>query len=109
MICSRLKGVMKLSITVNIHMCVAPFFCRKETMQHALDCLARLIRLLLGPSAVADKKLECGTRLDVLGVDIKMSKRGYKCKPTKAKVQKWVCCVKQFSSICMHDHKPVDR
>ena len=50
-------------------------------MEHALQCLARLIRLLLGPTAVADKKLACGTRLDVLGVDIKMSKKDFKCRP----------------------------
>ena len=71
-------------------------------MQHALDCLARLIRLLLGQTAVAEKKLAGGARLDVLGVDIKMSKRGYKCKPTKAKVKKWVCSVAQsFAQVCV--------
>jgi hypothetical protein len=37
-------------------------------MEHALRCLARLIRVLLGPSAVANKKLAFGKRLDVLGV-----------------------------------------
>ena len=59
-------------------------------MEHALQCLARLIRLLLGPTAVADKKLACGTRLDVLGVDIKMSKKGFKCRPKKNKVRRWI-------------------
>jgi len=37
-------------------------------MEHALQCLARLIRLLLGPTAVAADKLACGKKLDVLGV-----------------------------------------
>lgn len=37
-------------------------------MEHALQCLARLIRVLLGPTAVADKKLACGKCLDILGV-----------------------------------------
>ncbi len=41
---------------------------RRETMEHALQCLARLIRVLLGPTAVANKKLACGVSLDVLGV-----------------------------------------
>ena len=71
-------------------------------MKHALDCLARLIRVLLGQSAVAEKKLACGTRLDVLGVDIKMSKRGYKCKPTKAKVKKWVCDIVLGVTQCLY-------
>ena len=38
-------------------------------MEHALQCLARLIRVLLGPTAVAVNKLACGRTLDVLGVD----------------------------------------
>ena len=37
-------------------------------MQHALECVARLVRILLGPTAVAEEKLACGMRLDVLGV-----------------------------------------
>ena len=43
---------------------------RQETMQHALECVARLIRVLLGPTAVAEDKLACGMRLDVLGVRV---------------------------------------
>ena len=39
-------------------------------MQHALECIARLIRVLLGPTAVAEDKLACGMRLDVLGVRV---------------------------------------
>ena len=54
---------------------------RKATTEHALQCLARLLRVLLGPTAVAEKKLACGSHLDVLGVDIKMSRRGYTCRP----------------------------
>ena len=39
-------------------------------MKHALQCLARLIRVLLGPTAVADEKLAYGKSLDVLGVSM---------------------------------------
>jgi hypothetical protein len=45
-------------------------------MEHALSCLARLIRILLGPSAVADKKLECGHELIVLGVSVLSLSKG---------------------------------
>ena len=63
---------------------------RPETLEHALNCTARLIRVLLGPTAVADKKLEFGKkRLDILGVTIKLSRRGFSCRPTKRKVAKW--------------------
>ena len=52
---------------------------RTATMAHALQCLARLIRAILGPTAVADKKLACGKKLDVLGVGMKLSRRGFNC------------------------------
>ena len=43
-------------------------FARPETMEHALHCVARFVRVLLGPTSVAAKKLACGRELDVLGV-----------------------------------------
>jgi hypothetical protein len=52
-----------------VSVCVIPDRgVRPETMEHALQCLARLIRVLLGPTAVALNKLACGRTLDVLGV-----------------------------------------
>ncbi len=37
-------------------------------MAHAMTCFARLVRLLLGADAIADRKLEYGTQLLVLGM-----------------------------------------
>ncbi len=51
-----------------LRMCLSDARDRRETMEHALRCLARLIRALLGPTAVAEKKLAFGKSLDVLGV-----------------------------------------
>ena len=59
-------------------------------MEHGLQCLARLIRILLGPSAVADGKMACGKSLDILGIDIRLSRKGFKCTPQSRKVQKWM-------------------
>ena len=39
-----------------------------STMEHAMQCFARLVRLLLGPEAIADRKLEYGKQLLVLGM-----------------------------------------
>ena len=64
-------------------------------MAHALECLARLIRLLLGRSAVAANKLECGASLCILGVDIMLSFRGFHCKPAAAKVGQWICIIEE--------------
>ena len=72
---------------------------RTQTMRHSLQCLARLIRVLLGPTAVAEKKLAYGTKLDILGVDIKMSKRGYKCKPKRSKARAWIATLENALSL----------
>ena len=58
-------------------------------MGHAAEVFARLVRVLLGKGAVADAKTESGSRLCVLGVDIAISTRGFKCKPAAAKVARW--------------------
>ena len=47
---------------------------RKETVEHAMQCFARLVRLLLGETAIAEKKLEFGLHgLEILGVRISRS------------------------------------
>ena len=63
---------------------------RPELVEHSLSCLVRLIRLLLGPTSVADSKVECGSRLIILGVDIKAGKEKYTCMPSAEKVKKWI-------------------
>ena len=55
-----------------------------------LKCFARLVRLLLGPDAIAEKKLEHGVSLVVLGIKIKLSKKGMKCRPAGSKTTKWL-------------------
>ena len=57
-------------------------------MEHATLCMARLIRAMFGVTAVADRKLECGLNLIVLGVDLNMNSAGYMCRPAADKAQK---------------------
>ena len=59
---------------------------RPETMQHAMLCFARLVRALLGQSAIAANKLACGLSLTVLGVDIVFSPEYYVLRPAREKV-----------------------
>ena len=77
-------------------LCVLRFcaVCREETLAHALDCLARLVRLLLGPTAIAEAKLEIGTSLCVLGVDLEMARSGFKFRPARRKVVQWVATLR---------------
>jgi hypothetical protein len=58
-------------------------------VQHGLQCFARLVRVLLGETAIADEKCECGPSLVVLGICIELSEEGYTFKPAEAKVAKW--------------------
>ena len=51
-----------------------------------MKCFARLVRVLLGTSAVADEKCEVGDSLVVLGVEVQMSQKGYSFRPAADKV-----------------------
>ena len=68
---------------------------RAETMEHAMLCIARLIRAMYGATAVADRKLECGLSLTVLGVDLSLNSAGYMCRPAADKAQKWVMQIQE--------------
>ena len=58
---------------------------RMQSLESALDALARLVRVLLGSDAVAASKLECGPGLSVLGVDITMCREGFQLRPSPGK------------------------
>ena len=66
---------------------------RPAVLEHGLGCLVRLIRLLLGASAVADSKVGFGKKIVLLGVQVEAGKHGYKCKPSADKVAKWLVCI----------------
>ena len=60
-----------------------------ELIQHSMECFARLVRCLLGPTAVAANKLLCGMPLDILGLTVSVDAVEMKCWPMPDKVQKW--------------------
>ena len=62
------------------------FVVREETAEHAMCCFVDLVTTLLGESAVADDKCECGHSLVVLGVEVQMADNGYSLKPAREKV-----------------------
>ena len=63
-----------------------PLCGRPYAMKHALGCFARLVRLLLGPTALADQKMEFGLQIGILGVEMRLSSAGFQCCPSKDKV-----------------------
>jgi hypothetical protein len=52
-----------------------------ECLEHAMNCFARFVRVLLGPDAIEETKLEYGMSLVVVGAEIKFSMEGYACRP----------------------------
>lgn len=51
---------------------------RLESLEHGMWCFARLVRLLMGSSALANRKLACGNTLVVLGIQMSASDAGFR-------------------------------
>ena len=66
-----------------------------ETVHHAMECSRRLICILLGKTAVQDKKVECGNELEVLGVWVAPNADGVECWPAPNKVKKWLAVIER--------------
>lgn len=64
---------------------------RPESIAHATSCVVRLVRLCLGPNAVADRKVEWGPSLTILGIELSLSKEGYQCRLSRNRAEK---CIK---------------
>ena len=58
-------------------------------MAHGVECFARLVRLLLGPDAVAESKVESGADLCILGISVSMDVRGVAFRLEQCKAQRW--------------------
>ena len=59
---------------------------RPKCLSHSMRCFARLARLLLGPDSIAESKMEAGKELCVLGVDFRIRKHSFTCRPAAEKV-----------------------
>lgn len=67
---SQLTGTRAVCDRILSTACCSWFDFRPETTKHAMMCIARLVRALLGESAISARKLECGPSLTVLGIDV---------------------------------------
>jgi hypothetical protein len=61
-----------------------------DTIQHAMQVFARLVRVLLGESAIADRKLEHGQILVVLGMSVNPSPLGIRLHLSRQRAEKWL-------------------
>ena len=63
---------------------------RRESTAHAMHIFARLVRCLLGPTAIAAHKLQHANPLPVLGINVKVSSVGAIFWPEPEKIVKWI-------------------
>jgi hypothetical protein len=75
--------------------CSRRVVCRPDTVEHALGCFTRIVRLLLGESALASHKVSCGSGLCVLGVDLAIYSAGFVARPSAAKVASWIASIEE--------------
>ena len=66
-----------------------------DCTEHAMQCFARLVRCLLGPTAISEKKLESGMPLTILGLVVHVTPSALSCWPSKDKVVKWLSRVSE--------------
>ena len=77
--------------------------CRIGTLEHGLNCFARVVRALLGATAVAAHKMECGMALVVLGVQLTLYADGYECRPSREKMEKCGAAMREaLASMTLH-------
>ena len=63
-----------------------------------LGVLRRLVRCLLGIDAIADRKLEAGMPLVILGIRVMFSVGGIMMTPDQAKIDKWCRLIREALS-----------
>ena len=68
---------------------------RPVTMKHAMSVFARLVKLLLGPDAIASHKLECGCSLVILGMHVTPSREGVVFHLCQEKARKWCALIQE--------------
>ena len=76
-------------------LCVCFSVDRKGSTEHALECLERLIKVLLGPDAIAKDKSSSGPKLVILGVEIELAACGFWLRPESKKAVKWIACMRR--------------
>ena len=54
---------------------------RPECMEQSMKCFARLVKAVLGNDAISEAKLCFGMNLTLLGVEVELTRQGYKCQP----------------------------
>ena len=97
LICAIARSLFKMPV----FRYVDDFFAaeRSATAEHSMQVFARLTRLLLGQSAIADRKLEFGAQLPVLGMLVQPCSEGVRFTLCREKSTKWISEIDDALSI----------
>ena len=68
---------------------------RPECLEHAMQCFARLVRVVLGADAIENKKLDYGMSLVVLGAEISFKPDCFSCRPAPYTVAKCLKVIRE--------------
>ena len=71
---------------------------RKDCVIHGLDCFARVVRCILGSSALAEEKMGVGITMEYLGICVHPSLNGISFWPSKAKITRWLLDIEKALS-----------
>jgi len=68
-----------------------------ENVEHGLRCFTRVIRAIMGTGSLAERKLEFGRELIILGVDTSLASPGLlSLAPAEKKRAKWLASIESF-------------
>ena len=67
----------------------------EEALEHSTMCAVRLIRACLGSDSIADRKVDYGSSLCILGVELSLSKTAYRCRLSREKAAKWIAIMRR--------------
>ncbi len=67
---------------------------RASSAEHAMRCFAMVVRAFLGEGAIANRKLEWGRWLVILGVEVHMSRDSYLLRPSRVKMAKCIAVMR---------------
>ena len=88
----------KRVLHIPMHRYVDDYFAaeRPGTVEVAMQSFAKLVEILLGPGAVAPTKVEHGSTLCILGVDVRPRARGFSVAPSRDKIKEWLATINGF-------------
>ena len=92
-----LQHVLRAVLRVPLFRYVDDFFSldKQGCGKHAMECAARVVRAMLGTSALAQEKMDHGSSLVVLGIQIWTSTQGVRLELTEEKRKAWTLKLRQ--------------